>query len=106
VLVRLHPALDRREVAVGVDHEGRALDPHVRLAVVLLLDPHAVVLGHRVLGVGQQRERQPVFGLNVRCDSGDCGLTPITFAPIRPNSAQLSRMLQAWRVQPGVSSLG
>ncbi len=51
--------------AVGADHEGRADDAHVRAAVARLLAPDAVGLGDRVVGVGEQRERQLVFALEL-----------------------------------------
>ena len=45
-----------RDLALGVDDEGRALDAHVLLAVHGLLDPGAVEVGDRVVGVGEQGE--------------------------------------------------
>ena len=45
-------------LGVSPDDERGADDPHVRLAVVLLLAPDAVLLGHRVVGIGEEREGQ------------------------------------------------
>src|SRR4029078_11163169 len=50
---------DSRDAAIGVDEERPSGRAHVRLAVVLLLDPGAVRLRHLVVFVGEQRERQP-----------------------------------------------
>ena len=55
-----------RDASVGADQERRAHDAHVRLAVVHLLLPHAVLLGHRVVGVGEQRERELELLLELR----------------------------------------
>ena len=44
---------------VRTDEERGPRHAPVRLSVVLLLDPGAVCLGDRVVGIGQQRERQP-----------------------------------------------
>src|SRR5712692_2906101 len=52
--------------AVGVDHERRALDAHVLPAGKASLAPDAVGLGGLVVGVGEQRERQLVLGLELR----------------------------------------
>ena len=46
---RLHLVQDLLDVAVLADHEGRAVDAHVRLAHVRLLDPDAVGIGDLVL---------------------------------------------------------
>ena len=71
---------DPRDPAVGIDQERGAADAHVRLAVVLLLDPRAVGLGDRVVLVGQQRERQAellaeraLAGGALRADAPDLG---------------------------------
>ena len=55
VAVRVDPAQHPRDVAVGVDHEGRAL------VGVLALLRHAVRLAELVLRIGEQRERQRVL---------------------------------------------
>src|SRR3954449_7180883 len=57
--VGVHAPHDLRHVAVGVDHERRA-----RVRVLALLRD-AVGLAQRVLGVGQQRERQLVLRLEL-----------------------------------------
>ena len=54
-----------RDVALRVDHERRAFDAHVGLAVHLALAPDAVALRHLVVRVGQQRERQAVLLLEL-----------------------------------------
>src|SRR3954465_3042511 len=61
VLGRLHVALDPLDLPVWSDEERGALDAHVGLAVVLLLDPDAVVLGGLVVGVAEQREPEAVL---------------------------------------------
>src|SRR5205807_4484087 len=44
------------DLALLVDQEGRPDDAHVRAAVVLLLAPYAICLGHGVVFVCEQRE--------------------------------------------------
>jgi hypothetical protein len=51
VLGGLHAAHDLRNVAVRVDDKRRPVDAHVRLALVGLLQPDAVLVGHRVIRV-------------------------------------------------------
>src|ERR1051325_484673 len=53
------PAL--RDLAVGADQVGRARHAHVLLSVHRLFLPHAVLLHHRVIFIGEQRELQPVL---------------------------------------------
>ena len=96
--VRLHPPQLFRDVAVSVDHEGRALDAHVRVAGVVLLDPDAVVLGRPVIGVGEQRERQVVLlleldvrALVVRADAEHDCAARLELAPGIADPAGLSR---------------
>ena len=55
-----------RDLALGIDDEGRALDAHVLLAVHGLLDPGAVEVGNRVVGVGEQGEVEPVLAGELR----------------------------------------
>src|SRR5262249_1488470 len=50
---------------IGIDHEGRAFDPHRLLAVAVSLLPDAVLLGDLVPGVGEQRERERVLLLEL-----------------------------------------
>src|SRR5687767_11018605 len=54
------------DLAVRSNQVGRPGDPHVGPAVARLLLPHAVLLGHFVIGVGQQREVDVVFGRELR----------------------------------------
>jgi hypothetical protein len=49
--------------APGIDDEGRAIDSHVLLAEHAFLRPDAVRLHDLVIGVGEERERQVVLGL-------------------------------------------
>ena len=61
------------------------LDAHVRLAVVLLLLPHSVRLGDRVIEVGQQVEVQRVLVAKRANAGGLSGLIPrITVSPTCP----------------------
>jgi hypothetical protein len=64
-VVRVRLGLDLphhlRELSVGIDHECRALDAHVRLAVSRLLDPDAVRLCGGMVGIGEQREGKVEF---------------------------------------------
>ena len=92
VTVRVDPAQDARHVAVGVDHERRAL-----VGVLPLLgDP--VRLAQLVLGVGEQRERELVLGLEplvrglrVGADAEHRGARPLEFAVGVADSAGLPR---------------
>ena len=64
VVVRLRRRLldHVRDRALGIDDERRPLDAPVGLAVIALLDPGAVGVRDRVVGVGEQREVEPVLG--------------------------------------------
>src|SRR4051794_17357089 len=93
VLVRLDAAHDPGDVAVRVDHEGRALE-----AVRALLR-HAVGLAGGLLRVGEERERQPVLlleargrGLRVGADAEDDGAC---LAEARVLVADPARLLRA-----------
>ena len=61
MLFRLHLREDPGDLALGVDDEGGAQHAHVLLAVHRLLAPGAVLLGDRVVGVGEQGEAEVVF---------------------------------------------
>ena len=51
--VGLHVGHRLRDGALGVDDEGRALDPEVLPAPEVLLAPGAVGLGYLMLGIGE-----------------------------------------------------
>src|SRR5262249_1247949 len=98
VLVGLHLAEDPGDVAVGVDHERRALDAHVLLARELLLDPDAVLLGDGVVLVCEERERQLVLlpepdvrAGAVRADAEDRRPSSLELAPGVADRAGLDR---------------
>ena len=83
VVVRLRRRLRDhvRDLPVGADDEGAALDAPVGLAVVALLDPGAVGVGDRVVGVGEQGEVEPYLPANFATASTSSGEIPITRAP-------------------------
>src|SRR5262245_47880092 len=58
-------APDAAHHALGVDQEGRALDPHVFAAVHALLDPGAVGLADRAVLVGGEAELELVLRLEL-----------------------------------------
>jgi hypothetical protein len=63
--VRLDPQHRLCHPSVLVDHERRALDAPVLLPAEALLFPDAVTLCDLVLGIGEERERQPVLLLEL-----------------------------------------
>ena len=93
------------DLALLVDEERRADDAHVGLAVDLLLAPHAVRLGHGVLGVGQQREAEPVLvvellllGGQVGADAEDGGVADV--------AGDVAQAAGLGACSPGVSAFG
>src|SRR6476620_5713827 len=95
------------DVALGVDHDRRALDPHVFLPVVALLDPEAVLLGQLVVRIGEEREGKPVLLpelrvrlLGVRADAEHDRARPLELAPLVADAARLCRA--AGRVVPRI----
>src|SRR5581483_7969993 len=58
---RLHVPHHLLDVAVAVDDERRAVDPHVRPPHVLLLAPDAVLVRDGVIRIGEEGERQLVL---------------------------------------------
>src|SRR5688572_19658346 len=67
----VHLLEDVRDAPIATNEERRPFYAHVRLAVVFLLLPHPVPLGHGVIRVGQQRERQLELLLELRlCGDG------------------------------------
>src|SRR4029078_2764239 len=86
------------DVALGVDHDRRALDPHVFLPVVPLLDPEAVPLGQLVIRIGKEREGEPVLLpelrvrlLAFRADAEHDRARPLELAPLVADAARLGR---------------
>ncbi len=71
--IGLDVVLREHDRAVLVDHERAADDAHRRLAVVLLLAPGAVGLGHRVILVGEQPEAERVLVAELRVRRGRVG---------------------------------
>src|SRR5437667_12157042 len=53
---------DVRDAPFRIDEEGDPSGAHVRLAVILLLDPRPVSPGNLVLLVGEEGEREPELG--------------------------------------------
>src|SRR3546814_17273886 len=50
-----------RELSVGAEQEGRALDPHIGSAVVRLFDPGAKGFAHRPILVRGEPHGEPIF---------------------------------------------
>ena len=65
VAVHPHPREDLAHDALGVDHEGGADHADDLLAVQHLLAPGPVLLGHGLVGVGEEGEVQLVLGLEL-----------------------------------------
>ena len=71
---------DLRDVAVRVDHDGRALDAHVRLAVGLSTQKPYCSASLWSASASSVNGRS-YFRLNFACDASSSGLTPSTTAP-------------------------
>ena len=57
---------DVRDPTIRADEIRGPYHTHVRLAVILLFLPYTVLLGDRVVGVGEERERQVILLLELR----------------------------------------
>src|ERR1700730_10077864 len=57
----LYVVHDLLDVPVRIDHEGRAADTLVLLSEVRLLTPDAVLLGDRMIRVGEEGKREAVL---------------------------------------------
>src|SRR5579859_6087439 len=93
----------RLDRAVPGDDERRARDPHVLATHELFQLPHAILIGDGVVGVGQEREGQVIFGLKllvgldgVRADAEDLGPVLVEQATQVTEGACLGGA--AWRI--------
>lgn len=75
------------DISLAVYDERGAQNTHVFTTHELLLPPYAVGGSDGFVGIGYQRELQPVFVGNPRCDFSPSGLTPTISKPFRFNSA-------------------
>src|SRR3954447_18824928 len=66
----------RGDLALLVDDERGADDAHVLPSVHRLLGPDTPGLGHRVLGVGEQREAELVLGVELALPRRRVGADP------------------------------
>src|SRR5205085_8133032 len=63
--LRAHLVPGLGDLALLVDQERRTDDAEVLLAVHALLAPHAVRIGDRVVLIREQREAEPVLGVEL-----------------------------------------
>src|SRR5690606_20131142 len=61
-----HRAPDLPHLAGAIYEERAPLDTHVLPTVVLLLHPDTIRLGQGLLGIGEERKREPVLLLEAR----------------------------------------